>query len=520
MENNNPVYYDAHVKTHQRHILISWLESAKSEKIKKLQEEKLSILQRRIAVPRVSVPEDKLNYTAEFSDEVFDIYSVSEVVLHENDKLTFNPDIYIEDISSSLIHDDDIEMSEAVSDFGITIDKTFLSEVLPEKIAFPQKLGSVKFVFESDKFPDINQGDFELFGGISDYKTTIADEKFSGINVDSTEIPEGLNDFKANIETVKLDILQNLSFDIKSDISDYKNVVESHKFEGVLNNVKFPKENTDLTISIDKNNAEIGSINETVLPNGIADFDYTLNAEKFENIISEKIDAVQEKIDFMPVLDNVYFEGIDVDKVELPETVEGINDELKIDIDVKVIDTNNVKLSENIKTIDIKPNLDIDFKTIDLEKTVVLPDSIELASVSELDERVMDIASAEITVSPQEIDFKVDVGEIGDISLPEVKISENIVDLKNNLNINPLHIKNEPINISESKIALDIDIENEKLTAVSLPEISFPDFVGSLSAVISDSSTVEKVELTKNVILPDFSDIFKIMQTESNGVAV
>ena len=29
-------YYDAHIKTHQRHVLISWLESAKSEKIKKL----------------------------------------------------------------------------------------------------------------------------------------------------------------------------------------------------------------------------------------------------------------------------------------------------------------------------------------------------------------------------------------------------------------------------------------------------------------------------------------------------
>ena len=26
--------YDEHVKTHQRHVLISWLESAKSEKIK------------------------------------------------------------------------------------------------------------------------------------------------------------------------------------------------------------------------------------------------------------------------------------------------------------------------------------------------------------------------------------------------------------------------------------------------------------------------------------------------------
>ena len=36
MEELFETYYDAHIKTHQRHVLITWLESAKSEKIREL----------------------------------------------------------------------------------------------------------------------------------------------------------------------------------------------------------------------------------------------------------------------------------------------------------------------------------------------------------------------------------------------------------------------------------------------------------------------------------------------------
>ena len=38
MSSHNDVYYDAHIKTHQRHLLISWLESAKAEKIRAMKE--------------------------------------------------------------------------------------------------------------------------------------------------------------------------------------------------------------------------------------------------------------------------------------------------------------------------------------------------------------------------------------------------------------------------------------------------------------------------------------------------
>lgn len=38
MENKELNYYDAHIKTHQRYILLSWLESAKYEKIRRLKE--------------------------------------------------------------------------------------------------------------------------------------------------------------------------------------------------------------------------------------------------------------------------------------------------------------------------------------------------------------------------------------------------------------------------------------------------------------------------------------------------
>lgn len=48
-------YYDAHVKTHQRHILIEWLESAKNEKLRAVKEQTV-IPTKKYNVPR-EVPE-------------------------------------------------------------------------------------------------------------------------------------------------------------------------------------------------------------------------------------------------------------------------------------------------------------------------------------------------------------------------------------------------------------------------------------------------------------------------------
>ena len=54
MEDLFETYYDAHIKTHQRHLLISWLESAKAEKIKQLSE--MSVPKKKYHVP-TDIPE-------------------------------------------------------------------------------------------------------------------------------------------------------------------------------------------------------------------------------------------------------------------------------------------------------------------------------------------------------------------------------------------------------------------------------------------------------------------------------
>ena len=54
MNDINEVYYDEHIKSHQRHILISWLESAKSERIKAVKE-KVKIHAVKVNVPDAPV---------------------------------------------------------------------------------------------------------------------------------------------------------------------------------------------------------------------------------------------------------------------------------------------------------------------------------------------------------------------------------------------------------------------------------------------------------------------------------
>ena len=46
----NEVYYDEHIKSHQRHILVSWLESARSERIRAVKD-KVKVHSVKVPVP-------------------------------------------------------------------------------------------------------------------------------------------------------------------------------------------------------------------------------------------------------------------------------------------------------------------------------------------------------------------------------------------------------------------------------------------------------------------------------------
>ncbi len=268
------INYDAHVKTHQRHILIQLLESAKSEKIKKLQEEKLSILQQKIDVPRVDVSENKLIFTNQIPSEAFDIYSASDIVLNTN-KIQF-PDttININDISSSLIRSENTEISENVNNFVINIDENAMGNIVSEKVAFPNDIKDYDYDIDTDIFNGINQSDIELPNGISGFETKIPDKAFKDIKLEKIESSYVLNELTTTFEAFGEDVLPEFSAELSYDIKDYKNVLDQKKFEGILSEPQLPENNPDLTISIDPEKIEIDTID---IPEGINNYNFALN---------------------------------------------------------------------------------------------------------------------------------------------------------------------------------------------------------------------------------------------------
>jgi len=466
------INYDAHVKTHQRHILIQWLEAAKSEKIKKLQEEKLSILQQKIDVPRVDVSENKLNYNNQIPSKVFNVYSASDIVLQTNKIQFSDPEINIDDISSSLIPSDNIEISESVNNFVINIDENAMGNIVSEKIAFPKDIKEFDYVIDRDIFNDINQPDIELPHGISGFETKISDKTFKDIKLEKIESGDMLNELTATFEAFGADVLPKFSADMYSDIKDYKNELDQKKFEGIFSEPELPENNQDLTISIDAAKIKIDIVDINDIPDGIKNYNYTLNDKIFDNIVTNDIELAEEKIEFIPEIKSALFENVNPESVELPDKVY-----IEPAADMK---TAFADISKTFENVDAVTELNIDEKPIMSELLKDIPNSSTIAG---------------------------DIGIISEINLSDVRLSDN--------NVN---IQNEPIAVPDNNISLELGITFEKFADIVLPEVSITDSVKDISEVSVDTSRVGEIKFNNEITFPDFSDIIQVMQAEKNNI--
>ena len=87
MEEMDVVYYDAHVRTYQRYLLLSWLESAKTERIREVKKQ--------IIIPKAKV---------KVPDYVQDLLSMPQETEEEKEKIQkkFNVS-YVDIVAPSIL---------------------------------------------------------------------------------------------------------------------------------------------------------------------------------------------------------------------------------------------------------------------------------------------------------------------------------------------------------------------------------------------------------------------------------
>ena len=154
MDDMEVTYYDAHVKAHERYILLQWLEDAKTEKIKKLKEEPIATPTKKIDVPSPDITEEAISYS-----QVFD-----------------NPNL---DVSSRLIAEKPLK----VVPYMPSINPIAIPGIITNKTEVPERIGEYKITITSQMFSDIKIADIPVSNHQIPTQTTIDTNAFSGIKL-------------------------------------------------------------------------------------------------------------------------------------------------------------------------------------------------------------------------------------------------------------------------------------------------------------------------------------------------
>ena len=161
MDDMEVTYYDAHVKAHERYILLQWLEDAKTEKIKKLKEEPIATPTQKVAVPSPDITEEAISYS-----QVFD-----------------NPNL---DVSSRLIAEKPLK----VVSYMPSINPIAIPGIITNKTEVPERIGEYKTTITSQMFSDIKIADIPVSNQQIQTQTTIDTKTFDGIKSIEIGIPE------------------------------------------------------------------------------------------------------------------------------------------------------------------------------------------------------------------------------------------------------------------------------------------------------------------------------------------
>ncbi len=173
MSSHNDVYYDAHIKTHQRHLLITWLESAKSEKIRAMKDS-IVIPTKRYVVPTTApvtpisveiTEEEKRDFRKKF-EGINSSVSISESEIEIVNVLPTMDKNALSERFASIFHallirpSDDVSLSHISNSIGALISDNLssVSVATNKEQANTNKHNTFAYEIDKKKFANVRVG--------------------------------------------------------------------------------------------------------------------------------------------------------------------------------------------------------------------------------------------------------------------------------------------------------------------------------------------------------------------------
>ena len=457
MDDMEITYYDAHVKAHERHILLQWLEDAKTEKIKKLKEEKIATPIQKVVVPSPKITEDAISYS-----QVFD-----------------NPDL---DVSSKLI----IGKTQKSISYMPTIDLVAVPGISKDKTVIPDGIGEYKTTITNQMFSEIKIADIPVYNNSIDTEIKINTKVFEGIKTVGMDSPE------------YSDLSEPFAVPDFFSISLIKSTVPTTvKPDGVLS-VKIP------TTTLLNNNLFAGIIPQTGIDTKIpAKEKLVFNADLIQSINLEKISVPEQ-----PKNTDIHIDH-ELPSIVSPIPVSVIPKKTVFETQLAIENGDN----SSLPIVNIPESVVVGTLELSLTNNPTF-DDIKLPAQSEIQDFISDIKMPEVQLPDYSVPEKSHIPEfetdaVSTFTAPKVNISTSSVKISNDIK-KPEKIEPPKVYIGEVP-----HLTFAKPAEVSIHTPSVPITNETAKSVSELSFNLPKVSISGiKTLIPKNNDILEILENE------
>lgn len=471
-------YYDAHIKAHQRYMLLQWLEEAKTAKIKKLKEEKNNLTAVHVNVPSPKITEDGIKYEQIIDAEKFNINTSLAPNVTQN-KINCLPTVNMDLFKG--INSKNIDVPAFSDDFKVKIDENEFNGVKSEKVNIPDKMTDVNVTVYSELLNNVKIGTVQIPTKASSLESAILINNYSFESIPNgiVDVPNTLFDFDVDIDNNKFKSIHKVDVNAQGGALSYDTELDAEKFKNVLPDIFKPN-----------------------MPEIYLNFD----AKDFDLLKLTKI-SVPEKISHIDTnIDENIFKGVNADISSIAPEKINIDTQVSLE-DFKDINTVNIALPEKMKEVHLQTESKVNIDKITVPK---MPKTeMEINKSDLLDNECVNIKLPK-AVSKLQLNTKNDI--IKNTDIPKIDLPVSLMKIKTELNtekITDINLKNK-INIPTNSAKLQIDIKTEKL---NLENINLP-LYASEKLHFEKTKMPETVNVPKQIIVPDNSDIMNIINEE------
>ena len=501
MEDRELTYYDAHIKAHQRHMLISWLEDTKNEKMKKLKEEKTNLPPSNVEVPNPPISDRSIKFEQTY--EKFTI-STPEDISVEQGKIDYVPSI--DSDFSNGVFNLNAKIPESANNLEVNIDKNLFDRIVNDNITVPDKMQHVNLGISSEFLSNVQLEKFDISSDVPVLQAAADKDVFKDIFENNVDVPDESFNFDRNVYVRKLSDIHTTNIKSPEYAFKYNVSIKDEKFDNIFTDRINVELNTpELKISIESENTDTLNTKIISLPENFNGIDNNIDLTVFDEI---NTDALSVNTENTNIVDNSSISDVFKTMNFGLLSVAPENTEVTLNCTVPKFEENNkseIVLPDTVDNIQLKPDINITIDKVNVpQKTeiptgnIVMPDidfAVGMPSVSDLKLAFDSSAVDEIkvkklpdVVSPDTVE-RTEAAISTDVFFTNVfsnmrYVTVNNVQSKTEINIEPLTFQNVNVPYGES-------------VKINLPIIETPENIYKIMTAIPDNFDIMNIALNE-----------------------